>query len=295
MYFHLFEDSLVLDLSGPDSVRYLNARLTNDISTLKTGDKLRAAALSAQGKTEGFFLIIKTGENTFRLICDCKLEGKVKEALTRFIVADRIEVSNLSETHSHFHILDNSEKVMKDIKKICEREGQDEQWTLTPYQRSKKNGIELVAPSGLESEILSLIDQNSGLALDQKELHQRAVAAGNPSFPNEISSKFLFSEASLSDAISFTKGCYVGQEVVEKIDAYARLPYRLVHATLLSDDEIEPGQKVSEAKESIGTLISWAPGTREGESFAFLRIKNKDSYDMDNLHTGNVATNLSLT
>ncbi|MEZ4753815.1 MAG: hypothetical protein R3A13_05820, partial [Bdellovibrionota bacterium] len=104
----------------------------------------------------------------------------------------------------------------------------------------------------------------------------KLITHGKPSFPNELNSKFLFSEAGLDQAISFNKGCYVGQEVIEKIDAFAKSPFTLKHGYLEGEIEMIDEYIVADGEQNkVGTLISSAYDKEVNKTFCFFRLKNK--------------------
>ena len=89
-----FKAPIILELSGKDSLRYLNARLSNDLKNIVPGRALRAAALTPHGKTEGLYLVLQLAEQRYLLICDGGSKEEVIAALKRYMVADRIEVDS---------------------------------------------------------------------------------------------------------------------------------------------------------------------------------------------------------
>ena len=62
--------AVVLEVSGADAVRYLEARLTNKVKALSPGCGMLAAALNAQGKTQAFFSVYMLDNARFLLLCD---------------------------------------------------------------------------------------------------------------------------------------------------------------------------------------------------------------------------------
>jgi folate-binding protein YgfZ len=104
------------------------------------------------------------------------------------------------------------------------------------------------------------------------------IKAGIPNYPFELNEQALFSEASLSTAVSFKKGCYVGQEVVEKVAALGRLPKKLFRlrakgAIQLSSTEAEASVYDLEGA-PIGKLTSYAYESDTDTTFAFATLKN---------------------
>jgi folate-binding Fe-S cluster repair protein YgfZ len=99
-----FPSPIVFAVSGKDSERYLNARLTNNIRTLEINKSCLAAQLSPQGKTEGLFRVYRDQSDHFLLYADGGDSAQILTAFKRYIVADRVEVEDLSNAYRLVHL-----------------------------------------------------------------------------------------------------------------------------------------------------------------------------------------------
>ena len=235
MKYYISNTPVVLLVSGPDAPRYLNARLTNDFKSLAVGQSQLSAALTAQGKTEAFFTVYKKAQDSAILY---SLEGdneEIEEAFCRFKVADQVEVENVSKTYGVAH--------------VCEVIESSDDIISIPVNRVGSLGLDLVGPKEKLSELASEL-------LTREQFEEQRIIAGTPSFPQEINSNYLFMESGFGEqAVSFSKGCYIGQEVIEKVDARGRLPYVLEHLVLEDSDTIET--------EKIVCLLYTSPSPRD--------------------------------
>ncbi len=221
-------DAFGLLVAGKDSERYLNARLTAPVKFMKVGDTLPAAALNAQGKVESFLRVKRLDEFQFLLVVD----GGEVEPITRFKVADRVEFIRLP--HLVYH----------------STEGGEAEYRI-PSKRVSDDGEDLL--------VLSPLIENS----TSEEFHYKRVLYGTPQYPIEFNGKVLFSEYPIPDAISFKKGCYVGQEVVEKIDALGETPKVIVRFKT----------KVSSLQKTNQILSSYE---KDGDVVGFARVSRED-------------------
>jgi folate-binding Fe-S cluster repair protein YgfZ len=104
--FFTIPSAIILEVSGLDAPRYLNARLTNDIKKLLKPDRaLVAAALTPQGRTQGLFLVSGDVGSKVLLACDGGLKEEVVEAFKKYIVADRVQVVDKSQELSLIHVI----------------------------------------------------------------------------------------------------------------------------------------------------------------------------------------------
>ena len=100
------------------------------------------------------------------------------------------------------------------------------------------------------------------------------VEAGFPLYGRDIDADCLPQEVNRdAQAISFTKGCYLGQETVARIDALGHVNRKLVRLQWLGSDMLQPGQDLTVGGQSVGRVTSavWSPRTRSVLALAYLR------------------------
>ena len=114
-----------------------------------------------------------------------------------------------------------------------------------------------------------------GDPLSSDEYRLCRIKQGVPVFPDEANSDTILTEAGLYSAVSFSKGCYVGQEVIERSDAIGKLPRTLELIRLNGASSIEPGTSVVNGSgEAIGKVVSSAVDGAEGATFLFALLRS---------------------
>lgn len=264
MQYFLFNSALVFFVEGRDATRYLQARLTNDIKRLHINSCIPAAALTAQGKVEGLFRVYKQSDTQYYLISDGGNPELQLKALSRFIVADRVTISDVTNDWGIIYV---SESYKLDM-------SQDE--FAYPSKRASLKGIDiLIKKSIITDRLIALCKQGSEMSSDS--FHVNRVNLKIPQFGEEFQDSMLFSECLIEDAISFQKGCYVGQEVIEKIDSRGEAP-RILLASTSESHNISKGCKVLDnSDEKIGEVLTWY--TSSGRNAGFIRIRNEPPFD----------------
>lgn len=317
-FVYQIKSPLVLEISGKDAPRYLHNRLSNQIKELPVGRWTFAAALSPQGKTEGFFKVFRlAGESAsgdkFIVICDGGDHSEVTAALLRYKVADRVDVKDLSQSaimlsfaeidtpsqilsypSNSSSIQDLPENLPSSIAKSLSSilnltiTGLDK--PLGEFQLSIEDKFCILASKANRLATSFKIAQNKGLidspeqdyllilndtesCLKASELLEKLklngwnllseptqdflrILGGIPAFPSELNAKTLFSESDLMYAVSFRKGCYVGQEVIEKIDAHGKLAKRLARIMFSDKVDLTEGEVISYNSDKIGRIYS---------------------------------------
>lgn len=266
MEFFFLNDPVVLEVSGKDAERYLNARLTLNIKQLGTGDNNAAACLNPQGKTEALFNIRRQSAEEFTLLCDDGNREQIITALKRYLVADRVTVNDVSERY----------KVLVLFQESMPAELAAYSSMVSRPARSLEKSYDLLIPENFYEPVRQMLKMLKGRELSAIEADVKRMQAGVPSFPSEISEKTIFSATSLKDIISPAKGCYVGQEVIEKTEAMGKVPYQL--RAYYAYTEVTPDSKIiSEQPEGpglAGKVISVVFDKDSRRYYFFAEIRN---------------------
>jgi folate-binding protein YgfZ len=178
-------------VTGPEAASYLQRMLSNDVEALAPGEACEALLLTAKGRVIAPMSVWRRGEDDFLLLTEPELAERLRDELLR----SRFSAQAAIEREDHASVL-----VL----------GQE----APPGSVANR---EFGAPA------YELVDEEPpGWAeVDEEELERLRIRAGTPRFGRELDERVLPAEAGLDErAISFTKGCYPGQEPV------ARLHYR---------------------------------------------------------------------
>ena len=171
-------------VAGPDARDYLQRMVSNDVDALRVGESCPALLLTAKARVIAPLVVWRRGDEDFLLLTEPELGDAVQALLTRMRLRARCEIE--SEQHRSVLVFDSEDGLLTDFPDARER-----------------------------------VDAALEPTLGDEELEARRVAAGVPRWGREIDDRVLPAEAGLEAThISFSKGCYPGQEPV------ARLHYR---------------------------------------------------------------------
>jgi len=277
MYIYQYPYPIILSVSGLDSPRYLNARLSNDIRALRTDNFLLAAALTPQGKAQAFFEVIKF-KDEFILFSEGGNLDFVSSAIKQYIVADRVTVSSLNDSYSAFHlacdnlsILESSLGLSLDPRLHSYSVHKD--MLILSIPKIKTFGFDFLIPKDALATISKLQEART---LSLEEYSFLRMKLGNLSYPEEINETLLFSEAEIDNSISYKKGCYIGQETLERLDSRGKLPGKILTIKFEGLQQILPGLEVYSGAEQnlkVGTILSASQSIEENETLCYARIK----------------------
>jgi tRNA-modifying protein YgfZ len=234
LFYYYRVPTALLELEGKDVVRYLQNRLTCNIVKLKVGDTTDGLALNSQGKIQALFRVIRKAENNFIILGENQGIDELTSVILQYKVADRINI-NQATSGNIFRIF--GDKIL-----LCDKLDIAKDTVDNTFNESNFIGL----PFGLDLGIdlfYKTATFNSNLSVDngfclmtENEITFTRVFLNIPLFPIDINDGMNGAECSrISSLIASDKGCYVGQEVVEKAITLGRAP-RKVRRIAFSDD-----------------------------------------------------------
>lgn len=230
--YFIFPEPFVIEVSGKDAQRYLNARLTVNIGTLSNNRGAVAAQLTPQGRAEGLFTVIYSSErNAYYLYSPFGDHAAMLSAFKRYIVADRVSVVDLSAETTLIHISPRLNSLGLLHEGLLSVTPFDVRWIngmcFIALARTLVQGFDIVVKRQDTPALVEGLSAKGYRELSLQEFERERFLSRIPSFPSEIDEKRVFLESGLTDAISKNKGCYTGQEVIERADALGKLPRRV--------------------------------------------------------------------
>ena len=266
-------DRGLIRVSGADAEEFLHRLLANRVLELTEGCGNRNMLLSPQGKVRFLFDFERTASG-YELSTTPGDAAGLLQALDMFLFAETVEFEDATEQHAPLCICGPSAEGILGAWLDTALPGEDHATIATLH-----NGIAVrvtcitrfgspawriaVAPKGVEviwRELVAAGAQPAGrVVADSLRAEACAAEAGV-----DIDDTVYPQEARLEKAFSLEKGCYIGQEVVAKIDTYGGLNKRLVCLRVDHDDPVAPGTQLerhdAEKDEwrNLGVATSWA-------------------------------------
>jgi tRNA-modifying protein YgfZ len=218
----------ILEFSGPDAVRFLNGQVTQDVrKVVGSGLSLPACVTDAKGKLQFRVWITEAPQGgAIWILCENAGSGELEARLTRYLIADDVEVRDRSGEFGVWHVSEEP------------AEGAGRQANRFGFQ-----GFDLIGDFTFED------------AVSREELERLRIENGIPAWGAELREGMLPPEAGLDRTdISYTKGCYIGQEVISRIKSAGKVNRRLVK--LRFDEASQPGELLTAEGKSAGEATS---------------------------------------
>jgi len=265
-------DRGLIEVGGGDRVRWLDGMLSNDITALHVGDESSgcyATTLTAKGRIVADLHVL-VREAPFWLETAAAAVPKILEHFERHLIADDVSLRDLGSSFDRLavegplaaRLLESAAGASLDLVADCCKDiriGEIEV-VAARYGWSGEVGFQLLVPAGsgetVAKEIEAAGSDSKSVSVGQKTLEILRIEAGVPRYGAEIDETVLPAEARLGRAVAQSKGCYVGQEVVARMEAAGRVSHLLVGLAMGEDPAPETGSEITTAGKRVGEVTS---------------------------------------
>jgi folate-binding protein YgfZ len=246
----------VVALQGPDAMSFLQSLASQDLDGLAIGETRHSLLLEPQGKLTADFRVVRVADDELWLRCEPEVAPVLAAGLARFKIRVKVDIEDCSATMGAIAIRGpQSHDVQIDLPiGACELAAD---WPTNP-------GREVIGALAAVSEIAVALVRDGVAEADPEALETLRIEHGIPRQPADIDERTIAQEAYLErTAVSFTKGCFLGQELVCRIDTRGhvnRMLRRLRPAT-----PVDVGADVRDANDKVvGVVSSAAVSPRSG-------------------------------
>jgi folate-binding protein YgfZ len=297
----LWESAGVLELSfrgrlclaGADRVRFLHGQVTNDVKALQVGEGCYAALITAKGKMQSDMNIYCLPEE---LLLDFEpgLTALVSERLQKYVIADDVQIIDVAPNYGLLSVQGPK------AESVILAAGLGDDLPAKPFGFVRKPGTVFgeihvmnqprLAASGFD--LLAAIDQVNalktklvraaksvgGCECGMEAFEIARIEAGIPRFGADMDETINPLEAGLeARAISFNKGCYIGQEVISRIRTYSEVAKALRGLSLADDLKNLPkkGDKLFHDGKEVGFVTSATVSPRLKANIALGFVKRE--------------------
>ncbi len=249
---------------GTDRTRWLNGMVTNSIQQLKPGEGSYSFLLSAQGRIQGDAYIFAAPE-AFLLESASQQIPNLIALLDKFIIMDDVELADISSSQSGLLLAGpNALSLLQQIGLTIPDQGALTR-TATPWNAAEVAVIHAHSPLTPRFEIWTdpataehlqnALQQAGAASIDSQTLEQLRILEGTPLYGIDIRDRELPQETAQDRALHFNKGCYLGQEIVERIRSRGNV-HRTFTGFRLEGALPKPGTKLIAEEKEVGELTS---------------------------------------
>ncbi len=251
-----------VDVTGSERVRWLDGMATQEVASASPGDSAPTLILTHQGRivSDAWLWVF---EDRIRLDLERAAARPVIEHLDRLIIADDVGLSDVSEAGARLTIEGQGARAAVEaatgapIEAVATASLAGVDVVLAPHALVEDEGVQLLVPADAADSVANALLESGALAEGTVDaLETRRIERAVPSYGKELDSSVLPAEARLDRAISTTKGCYAGQEVVARMRSGGRVSSLLVALRFEADAPPAPGSEIRAGGKKVGELTS---------------------------------------
>jgi folate-binding protein YgfZ len=239
---------------GPDGADYLQGQLTNDVEALAVGEGQYAALLDRKGHLQTDLRVLRAGPEEILLDFEPAARDAALRHLTMYSIGRDVQVVDATEERAILSLIGPRAAEIAGTPPLPEFA--NERATIAGIDClavGTRDGIDLFCPAAERERLLAALLEAGAAEVSAEAVEIVRVEAGVPRFGAEMDTATLPAEASIvEDAVSFTKGCYIGQETVARLH-YKGKPNRHLRGLRLSGAAV-PGAALRLGDKEVGTL-----------------------------------------
>jgi folate-binding protein YgfZ len=284
-------------ITGKDAQNFLHRMISNDVQSLQPGKGVWSLFLDIKGHVQGDFKLYRLPDFMMMILQRHALE-KVVKGLDRYVISEQLKMVDVSDEFGLFQIFGPNAATVLQSKGVQSLPADE-----LAFQSASINGVEtqiirmgtgysILVPAASAVDLLNFMDLQP---IGQRAFNIFRVETGLPVLGIDFDDTNLPQESRLDKAISFNKGCYLGQEVIARLDAQGHVNKILMG--LESDSELKPNQKLYFAEKEVGriTSVAYSPLKKLNVALGYVRREHaKDGLTLQSDNTTVIVRNLPI-
>jgi folate-binding protein YgfZ len=259
-----------LVLAGEDRVRWLNGMVTNNVRDLTPGHGVYSFLLSAQGRIQGDLVAYNRGDYLL-VTTDREQAPTIAEIFDRFIIMDDVEVADISGKLAAVGVADpKSREILAaaglEVSQLEAGQVIDAVWrtvgiSVARSAQPQMDGFEIWFAAENADALWDALVAAGAAPVGSEALELYRIVRGVPRFGVDLRERDLPQETGQQHALNFAKGCYIGQEIVERIRSRGNVHRMFTGFQVQGTPAAEPpaaGTKVRVNDKDVGEMTSAA-------------------------------------
>lgn len=276
----------IIEVHGKDRVQFLHNILSNDIKHLSPGTGVPACLLNAQAHVIANLNVLAHTEFLW-LAFDYALKERLFQELSKLIIAEQVELKDQSEELKLIsvhgpkakevlerafneklpdHWLDHKNVVLDRIPSTCVR-----------INLTGETGFGFLIPKPRSIQFRMKLEEKVGpfelVPIQATTLETLRIEAGIPRYGIDFDESHIPLECRLDASISFTKGCFPGQEILARLDSRGGVQKKLVGLTLKGETAPEKNDRIAKDRKEVGRITSavFSPTLKKTIAMGYLK------------------------
>jgi aminomethyltransferase len=258
------QDRGLISVHGGEAVQFLDGLISNDVKTLEDGARMTAAFPNAQGRLLALVRVVRQGDR-FLFETEAATRQKIFDNLFRFTMAGDFFVEDLSEMYQFVSVFDRSFI------------------PITPpfTEFDTGYGADYFVHRDDAADFLGELKYFGAAEISDELFETLRIEHGIPRYGVDMDENTIVPELGIDEMISYTKGCYIGQEIIARIHFRGHVAKKLTGVKSLKtpagDDILKPGQELQSVEgKSAGriTSVTISPKLHRAIGLAYVRYEH---------------------
>ena len=284
-------------VSGSEAVQFLNGLITNDMKTLEMGQWMPATFPNVQGRLVAAVRVIRlqdegTDKNvypTFLIDTEAATHERVLKTIERFTLAGDFRVSDITNQTAMLSV--QGKKASSVVGSLLgeaaavsasnaarqitwPQAGSTAEVTVVNASHTGEDGFDLIVDNDHANSFWNALQQAGAQPVGYDALEILRIEAGVPRYGVDMNDTNIVTETNLDDAVSYTKGCYIGQEIIARIKYRGHVAKKLSGLIFDGAVEINAGSIINSVDgKEVGriTSVTFAPKLNRTVALAYLK------------------------
>jgi folate-binding protein YgfZ len=279
-----------VQVTGKDRQKFLHSMISNDVKSLHPGQGSHALFLDVKGHIQGDFKIYAYPEHLL-MVLQHYVRDKVVSGLDRYIISEDVKMRDVTEELAMIQIIGPRSEMLlnsKGVQSLPSEFLSHENIFLAGREAHLIRlgvGYAILCAAGDAPSILENLDAK---LVGWKAFDIYRVESGLPIQYRDIEEMNFPQECRLDDALNFQKGCYLGQEVMARIDAQGHVNRLLMG--IASPSALQPGDKLYKGAKEIGKITSPVFSLLLNQNLALGYVRREQAKEGETLEAGDDRT-----
>ncbi len=231
----------LVSLSGREGLDFIQRLSTNDVSKLEVGAAMETLLTNEKGRVVDLVVVIRITGDTLLLAGETVGPHTLTEWLKRFIIMEDLQLANANDDYRRIAIWPSGKNDIENNNHseyvgLAVSEYQITSYVLKSFLNYSFAELLVWRNQFATEKLSSTVSASSELSSDDFDSFR--IATGAPGAPGEICGRYNPFELRLDRLVSFTKGCFIGQEVIARLDTYKKPQRRLTLIEFATEKEL---------------------------------------------------------
>jgi folate-binding protein YgfZ len=296
-----------IKVSGSEAIMFLNGLITNDMKTLAVNSWMPAIFPTVQGRFVASVRVIRCDNGTnpeFLLETEAVSSATVMKSIERFTLAGDFRVKDVTAETTMLSVqgAKSADVVQRslgvDVSDFGKSHAVAVDWngsrtTVLRATHTGEDGFDLIVNNEHAEKLWSTLLGAGAIPVGGRTLETLRIEAGIPRYGRDIDDSNVVTETNLDDAISYTKGCYLGQEIIIRIKHRGHVAKKLSGLVLENQATVQPAEVIKSAEGAeIGRITSttFSPALQKQIALGYVRYEQTPAGTEVFLNDGTNAT-----